>query len=473
MAAPASAAAASVLDADTARAFGALLARFSAQRAAAALHARSVAAAAAPAPGVPPPPPPPPQASLATGTAPASASVPAPPPPLLDWSRVRPPVLGGKVLDYESLEAVPPDEPLHQELLRKVAIVKLNGGLGSSMGLQGPKGALPVRGPATFLDMTVRQVEFLNARFGVDVPLVLMNSFRTHESTVKVLRKYASHNVSVTCFVQGCFPRLDPDTLLPLPGLPYSGSPDDSGFYPPGHGDVFRALDRSGVLDALLARSVEYVFISNVDNLGATADLRLIQHLVNNEVEFAMEVADRTRGDVQGGVLVEYVSGGGGGGGGGASAAAGAAAVAATAGGGAGAGSGGAGAAGAAGAADAPTSVVKLVELAQVPPERLADFSRLRPFSCACGCRAARSQPALSAPRTRPAPQSCARIPRRPLTSLSRFPRAPSPFRLSARPPACPLVRSQAQSSTRTTFGSTSRPSRRSCRRTRSSRPFS
>jgi len=64
-------------------------------------------------------------------------------------------------------------------------------------------------------------------------------------------------------------------------------------------------------------------------------------------------VADRTRGDVQGGVLVEYVGGGGGG-----------------------SGSGGGAASGGEGA-----SVVKLLELAQVPPERLADFSRLRPFS--------------------------------------------------------------------------------------------
>ena len=359
--AAAASSASAVLDADTAQAFGALLARFSSQRAAARLASSASASASAsptaqsapssPLPGAPPPPP--------------------PPSPLLDWSRVRPPVLGGRVLDYDRLEAVPPDEPLHQELLRKVAIVKLNGGLGSSMGLQGPKGALPVRGASTFLDMTVRQVEFLNARFGVDVPLVLMNSFRTHDSTVKVLRKYASHNVSVTCFVQGCFPRLDPDSLQPLASRPYSGSPDDVGFYPPGHGDVFRALDRSGVLDALLARSVEFAFISNVDNLGATADLRLINHLVNNDIEFAMEVADRTRGDVQGGVLVEYVSAGGG------------------------------GPAAESKGSSAPGSVVKLLELAQVPPERLADFSRLRPFSFFNSERAPASARAATRSRAR------------------------------------------------------------------------
>jgi len=73
-----------------------------------------------------------------------------------------------------------------QELLNKIAIVKLNGGLGTSMGCTGPKSAIPVRSGLTFLDLTVRQVEYLNAKYGVDVPLILMNSFRTHEQTVKV-----------------------------------------------------------------------------------------------------------------------------------------------------------------------------------------------------------------------------------------------------------------------------------------------
>ncbi len=39
---------------------------------------------------------------------------------------------------------------------------------------------------------------------------------------------------------------------------------------PPGHGDLYNALLRSGLLDQLLEDGKEYLFVSNSDNLGAT-----------------------------------------------------------------------------------------------------------------------------------------------------------------------------------------------------------
>lgn len=118
--------------------------------------------------------------------------------------------------------------------------MKLNGGLGTTMGCQGPKSAIDVRSGETFLDLTVRQVEvrlapplhvalakalpdvcsppqFLNSKYGVDVPLVLMNSFTTHEDTIKILAKYRDHNIRIHSFVQSCFPCLYKDTMLPVP----------------------------------------------------------------------------------------------------------------------------------------------------------------------------------------------------------------------------------------------------------------
>lgn len=157
----------------------------------------------------------------------------------------------------------------------------------------------------TFLDLTVRQVEYLNTRYGVDVPLILMNSFRTHEATIKILNKYAGHHVSITCFTQSCFPRIDRDHFTPLPLGPFSPETEDQ-WTTAGHGEVYRALDKSGVLDALLDQGKELVFISNVDNLGATVDLDILHHLLTKDVRFCMEVTAKTRGDVQGGTLVEY-----------------------------------------------------------------------------------------------------------------------------------------------------------------------
>jgi UTP--glucose-1-phosphate uridylyltransferase len=208
-------------------------------------------------------------------------------------------------LGHNSLEACPANDELRQELLRKVAVVKLNGGLGTSMGLKGSKSALRVRGGLTFLDMTVRQIEYLNVKHGVDVPLILMNSFNTHDETLRIVRKYAAHNVSITCFQQSCFPCIERDHYTLLATETFSSSNRDV-WYPPGHGDIYRALARSGVLDTLLAEGREYVFISNVDNLGGTLDFRIMYHLVNSEADFAMEVTRKTRSDVQGGTLIQH-----------------------------------------------------------------------------------------------------------------------------------------------------------------------
>jgi UTP--glucose-1-phosphate uridylyltransferase len=179
--------------------------------------------------------------------------------PPMDWSHLT----ATPTTPYEALETVPADARLQSELLKKVAILKLNGGLGTSMGCRGPKAAIPIRNGLTFLDLTVRQVEYLNTLHAVDVPLVLMNSFRTHDVTVRLLSRYAHHHVTIHCFSQSCFPRMDRDTFAPVPVEPFTPS-TEAAWYPPGHGDVFRALERSGVLDKLLSTGKEYVFISNV-----------------------------------------------------------------------------------------------------------------------------------------------------------------------------------------------------------------
>jgi len=96
----------------------------------------------------------------------------------------------------------------------KLAVVKLNGGLGTSMGCKGPKSVITVRDGLTFLDMTVLQVEYL-ASSSIDVPLVLMNSFNTDKDTKKVLAKYEGRSLTVKSFNQSQFPRLLKDTLQP------------------------------------------------------------------------------------------------------------------------------------------------------------------------------------------------------------------------------------------------------------------
>ncbi|KAJ1879843.1 UTP-glucose-1-phosphate uridylyltransferase, partial [Kickxella alabastrina] len=218
----------------------------------------------------------------------------------LDWEKVRGPkpedVIAYKDLEQKDLKGVAP-------LLSKLAVLKLNGGLGTTMGCVGPKSAIEVRDGQTFLDLTVQQIEYLNQVSGADVPLILMNSFNTDEDTSKIVQKYNNHNVSICTFNQSRYPRFKTDSNLPL-----ARTPDNKpGFwYPPGHGDLYESFANSGLLDQLLAEGKEWVFVSNVDNLGATVDPAILQHMSDTGAEFVMEVTDKTKADIKGGTIIDY-----------------------------------------------------------------------------------------------------------------------------------------------------------------------
>ena len=62
----------------------------------------------------------------------------------------------------------------------------------------------------------------------------------------------------------------------------------------------------SGLLDKLLAANKEYIFISNVDNLGAVVDLNIMQTMIDNQAEYVMEVTDKTKADIKGGTIIDY-----------------------------------------------------------------------------------------------------------------------------------------------------------------------
>merc|ERR1712137_6447 len=222
-----------------------------------------------------------------------------------------------KTIDWDKIK-LPPDEMIipHDEdirknrsseetrdLLSKLVVLKLNGGLGTSMGCTGPKSAIEVHSGFSFLDLTVRQIESLNSKYCVNVPLVLMNSFNTDEETAKILHKYKNSQVTILTFNQNRFPRIYKESLEPA-CYQYDG--DLGEWYPPGHGDVYQAFYSSPIFKQLQEQGKEYVFFSNIDNLGATVDADILAHMIDSKAEFIMEVTDKTRSDVKGGTLIDY-----------------------------------------------------------------------------------------------------------------------------------------------------------------------
>ncbi|KDP35730.1 hypothetical protein JCGZ_10502 [Jatropha curcas] len=220
----------------------------------------------------------------------------------VDWSKIQTPT-DEVVVPYDTLAPVPDDPAETKKLLDKLVVLKLNGGLGTTMGCTGPKSVIEVRNGLTFLDLIVIQIEHLNSKYGCNVPLLLMNSFNTHDDTQKIIEKYSKSNVEIHTFNQSQYPRIVVEDFTPLP---CKGQTGKDGWYPPGHGDVFPSLKNSGKLDTLLSQGKEYVFVANSDNLGAIVDLKILSHLIRNKNEYCMEVTPKTLADVKGGTLISY-----------------------------------------------------------------------------------------------------------------------------------------------------------------------
>lgn len=193
-----------------------------------------------------------------------------------------------------------------EQWLDRAVVLKLNGGLGTSMGMSRAKSLLPVRTGATFLDLIARQVLHLRRQHRCRLPLVFMNSFRTHADTLAALAAHPGIESDVPLdFVQGKVPRLDPATFAPI-----SWPPDRSlEWCPPGHGDLYVSLRTSGMLDRLLARGYRFAFVSNADNLGALFDVDFLGFMAEYSVPFVLEVTERTEADRKGGHLARLRDG--------------------------------------------------------------------------------------------------------------------------------------------------------------------
>jgi UTP--glucose-1-phosphate uridylyltransferase len=204
------------------------------------------------------------------------------------------PVPGKELVDARSLEE---NRDHGRKVLDRTIMIKLNGGLGTSMGLTSAKSLLEVKPGKTFLSVILKQA----ANQGVS--LALMNSFSTHDDTVAAIADLGA--APPRMFLQHMFPKILRKDFSPArwpenPELEWN---------PPGHGDIYTALQTSGILDALLAEGIRYAFISNSDNLGATLDPALLGFFAKNEFPFMMEVAERTPSDTKGGHLARHKTG--------------------------------------------------------------------------------------------------------------------------------------------------------------------
>lgn len=201
----------------------------------------------------------------------------------------------------DSLDDVVVTDEQAREALSRTVLIKLNGGLGTSMGMDKAKSLLPVREGKSFLDLLVEQVKAARATYGVTLPLIFMNSFRTRHDTLEALAAHPGIEVDglPLDFLQNREPKLRADDLTPVS---WEADPELE-WCPPGHGDIYTALVASGILDALVERGYRYAMTSNSDNLGAAPSARIAGWFAASGAPYAPEMCRRTPADVKGGHL--------------------------------------------------------------------------------------------------------------------------------------------------------------------------
>jgi len=193
-------------------------------------------------------------------------------------------------------------EGFDPDLLKQTVVIKLNGGLGTGMGLQKAKSLLNVKADTTFLDIIAQQILHLREETGAKVRFLLMDSFSTSEDTLEYMEAYKDDGLSGAEnieMMQNQIPKIDVTTLEPAV---WEKNPELE-WCPPGHGDLYAALEGSGWLDALLEGGVKYAFVSNSDNLGAVLDGGLLRYFAESGKPFLMEATRRTEADKKGGHL--------------------------------------------------------------------------------------------------------------------------------------------------------------------------
>jgi UTP--glucose-1-phosphate uridylyltransferase len=202
-------------------------------------------------------------------------------------------------LDMESIDDAAVDDQQAADAIGATVVIKLNGGLGTSMGMARAKSLLCVRRGLSFLDVIARQVLHLRREYGATLPLMFMNSFRTSSDTRAALARYDDLVVSGLPieFLQNKEPKLKADSLRPIswqrdPALEWC---------PPGHGDLYTAMMGTGLFDKLIDAGYRYAFVSNADNLGAVPDARVAGWFAESGAPFAIEAVRRTSSDRKGG----------------------------------------------------------------------------------------------------------------------------------------------------------------------------
>jgi UTP--glucose-1-phosphate uridylyltransferase len=174
----------------------------------------------------------------------------------------------------------------------EVGVIVLAGGMATRFGGV-VKAAVPVVEDRSFLDLKLVDIRNVSADLGAPIPAFVMTSFATHDRIARQVHDVglAPETRSIVCFPQCVSLRVTPTGDL-------FREPDGAlSPYATGHGDLTFALRRSGGLAEFRAKGGKLLYLSNVDNLGATLDPAVLGAHLASGAKLTAEVVLKERGD--------------------------------------------------------------------------------------------------------------------------------------------------------------------------------
>lgn len=185
----------------------------------------------------------------------------------------------------------------------KVAAVLLAGGMGTRLGVDGPKGAydIGITKPVYIFERQMANLQEVNDKCGTFVPLYIMTSDKNHAQTVAFWKEHAFFGYPenlVKFFKQDMAPAVD------FNGKIYLEKKDTPALSPNGNGGWFSSMKRAGLVDDLKAKGVEWLNIYAVDNvLQRIADPVFVGATIASKVNCGAKVIEKTNPYEKVGVL--------------------------------------------------------------------------------------------------------------------------------------------------------------------------
>jgi UTP--glucose-1-phosphate uridylyltransferase len=179
----------------------------------------------------------------------------------------------------------------------ELGVVILNGGMATRFGGV-VKGTVPVLGSRSFLELRAEDVKRAQAAAEeIQIPIYLMNSFATNAATRDHCIEKGNFGLpegQIQHFTQFISCRMTKNGDL------FENEEGELSYYGPGHGDFAPAIQSSGCLEKFIASGGKYLFVSNVDNLGARISPVMLGMHIFSQKEMTIELAPKWPGDVGG-----------------------------------------------------------------------------------------------------------------------------------------------------------------------------